>query len=554
MLIESGGIVRGQIKPISASIRQEINGEYSCSVEIPQSDELADYFDIDAIVYLDDANGSVQQFRLERPEKTLDSFIAFGWHITQDLAHDMILNDAWITQIGSAVLPDLLQAGISETRFTGVSDITTNNSLRVVRKSVLAALIGDDDNTFVNRFGGEIERDNFTVNMKSRLGADRGYRIAYKKNLTGIHIVDDSSTIVNRIVPTFLNASDAAVLLPEVYIDSVRIGDTAVPRVQAIHFGDIKVGEEVNGIVPYPTLASAYAEVRNRVAALYEQNIDQPALTVEIEFVQLKNTIEYADYANLETVQLGDTIRADYENYTVTNRVVAYEWDAVRKEYVSITLGTVRPSIDAMTASIVTQVEESVSANVRERLVSSIVSELVKINEHINGSMGYYTTTVTSADGSIYTYLHDEENLEDSLYISYVPEPGSYVWTDTGWNSGSPTWNYGYTQNGNAVFRLLSTVGINADWINAGSIDTDVIYVGDQTLTTALANMQTQITGLASGSSNFLLNSTWGTYDNPALNFWGEGMTWEILEKRGVDWATIEASTTDWADFEGGDW
>ena len=85
-----------------------------------------------------------------------------------------------------------------------------------------------------------------------------------KKNLTGLHITDDASTIVNRIVPTFLNASDAAVLLPETYIDSVRIGDTAVPHVRSIHYGDIKVGEEVDGVVPYPTLASAYSEVRDR--------------------------------------------------------------------------------------------------------------------------------------------------------------------------------------------------------------------------------------------------------------------------------------------------
>lgn len=276
-------------------------------------------------------------------------------------------------------------------------------------------------------------------------------------------------------------------------------------------------------------------------------------MTVDVQFVQLRNTLEYADFAMLETVLLGDTIRADYEDYTVTNRVVAYEWDAVLKRYNKIILGTVRPSVDAMTASIATQVAESVDINVRERLVSSIVSELVKINEHINGSMGYYSTTVTNADGSIYTYLHDEETLEASLYVSYVPEPGSYVWTNTGWNAGNPSWTYGYTQDGNAVFRLLSTVGINANWINAGSIDTNVIYVGDETLTTALANMQTQISELASGSGNFIRNSNFGTYENPYDTFWGEGLTWDLLESRNMDWNTLESSITDWNDFESGD-
>ena len=77
MLI-SDGTIRGKIEPISAVIRQEINGEYSCDVEIALSDNLAEYFDIDAVIYLDDADGKVQQFRLERPEKTLDSLRAFG--------------------------------------------------------------------------------------------------------------------------------------------------------------------------------------------------------------------------------------------------------------------------------------------------------------------------------------------------------------------------------------------------------------------------------------------------------------------------------------------
>lgn len=553
MLI-SDGTIRGKIDPISAVIRQEINGEYSCDVEIPLNDELARYFDIDAIVHLDDANGKVQQFRLERPEKTLNTLRAFGWHITQDLAQDVIVNRAWLDQAGSAVWPELVQAGIHDRRFTGTSDISTINSVRIVRQSVLNAAIGSADNTFVNRFGGELERDNFTVNMKQRLGAERGYRIAYKKNLTGIHIIDDAYTVVNRIIPTFLNASDAAVLLPETYIDSLRIGDTAVPHTRVIHYGDIKVGEEIDGVVAYPTLASAYAEVRSRVQALYDSGIDRPALTVDIEFVQLRNTLEYADYADLETVLLGDTIRADYEDYTVVNRVVAYEWDAVLKRYNRITLGTVRPSIDAMAASIAMQISESINSAVRDRFVSSMVTELIKLNEHVNGALGYYTTTIANADGSMFTYLHDEENLEDSLYIAYVPEPGSYVWTDTGWNDGHPAWKYGVDQTGNAIMRIISTVGLNADWIVSGEIDTNLIIVGDKTLKDTLAGMQSQITGLASGSSNYLLNSTWGTYDNPAINFWGEGLTWEILEKRSVSWNTIEASITDWNDFEGGEW
>ena len=195
----------------------------------------------------------------------------------------------------------------------------------------------------------------------------------------------------------------------------------------------------------------------------------------------------------------------------------------------------------------------AIADNKIEASATTLESATLALNQLIANSMGYYTTTIDNGDGSKTTYIHNESTLALSDLIYTITGSG-FAWTESGWNSGSPAWEYGITGTGNAILKTLIAQGINADWINAGSINTDVIFVGTQTLTDALANMQSQLTGLASGSSNYLFNSTWGTYDNPAINFWGEGMTWEILEKRSVSWATIEASITDWTDFEGGDW
>ena len=178
--------------------------------------------------------------------------------------------------------------------------------------------------------------------------------------------------------------------------------------------------------------------------------------------------------------------------------------------------------------------------------------EVVELNKFANALMGLYSTTVTLPDGSEIVYSHDEPNLENSSFIA-VESAGAFAWTTTGWNDGHPAWQYGTDRMGNAIFRLISTVGINADWINAGSIDTNVIYVGDETLTTALANMQTQISELASGSGNFIRNSNFGTYENPYDTFWGEGLTWDLLESRNMDWDTLEIEVADWDEFESGD-
>ena len=165
--------------------------------------------------------------------------------------------------------------------------------------------------------------------------------------------------------------------------------------------------------------------------------------------------------------------------------------------------------------------------------------EVVELNKFANALMGLYSTTVTLPDDSEIVYSHDEPSIEDSTFIA-VESAGAYAWTTTGWNDGHPAWQYGVDQTGNAVMRLISTVGLNADWIVAGEIDTNLIIVGDKTLKDTLAGMQSQITDLASGSSNMILNATWGTYDNPSGAFWGEVMTWGMPKAMGATWGTFK--------------
>jgi len=87
--------------------------------------------------------------------------------------------------------------------------------------------------------------------------------------------------------------------------------------------------------------------MRARVAAMYEQGADLPMVTAQVAFVDLAKTEEYKDYAALEEVYLGDTIRCIHEDYGVdlSQRVVAYDYDALTGRYINITIGTVAPSL-----------------------------------------------------------------------------------------------------------------------------------------------------------------------------------------------------------------
>jgi len=100
--------------------------------------------------------------------------------------------------------------------------------------------------------------------------------------------------------------------------------------------------------------------------------------------------------------------------------------------------------------------------------VSALQQATLDLNDIVTNSMGYYRTEVING-GATETYIHDAPTLDGSTNI-YTMTGSGFAWTDQGWNGGSPAWQYGYAANGNAILRVLTVIGLVADWIQAGSL------------------------------------------------------------------------------------
>ncbi|MDL2317790.1 phage tail protein, partial [Eubacteriales bacterium OttesenSCG-928-A19] len=236
-----------------------------------------------------------------------------------------------------------LRSALTDTAFTGSSDLGGLNSVRWVRKNPIACIMGEDENSIVNRWGGEVHRFQRRMDVRARLGADNGVSIRYGKNLTGLDFTTDVSGVITRIMPTGLKEDGQTVLeLPETFVDSPLTGTYAKIRTEHIHYGDIKVGEDA-----YPDEASACEALRARAASEFKAGLDKPTISVNVSFVDLSQTIEYAEYSQLETVSLGDTVHIWHGGLGVdtTARVISIEWDCLRKRYVKLTLGGQRVTI-----------------------------------------------------------------------------------------------------------------------------------------------------------------------------------------------------------------
>ncbi len=88
-----------------------------------------------------------------------------------------------------------------------------------------------------------------------------------------------------------------------------------------------------------------------------------------------------------------------------------------------------------------------------------------RLDERINNASGMFSTDVEQTDGSTIRYLHDKKTLEESLNVIKITSDAIGFSTD-----GGKTYPYGVTVDGETITRLLYAEGINADYINAGTL------------------------------------------------------------------------------------
>lgn len=80
-------------------------------------------------------------------------------------------------------------------------------------------------------------------------------------------------------------------------------------------------------------------------------------------------------------------------------------------------------------------------------------------------AFGVFKTEEAQEDGSVIYYMHDKPTLAESKNIWKFTADAFTVSTD-----GGKTWNAGMDANGNAIVNILSAIGINCDWIHAGTL------------------------------------------------------------------------------------
>ena len=339
----------GTLAPISCAITEDINGQYELDMQHP-IDEDGKWKRLvnDRIIKAPTHDGD-QLFRIYSAVKNpiTGRIDVNARHIFYDLLDNLIEDTRPTVKTGQQAGNEIIAGCQYEAPFLFTSDITAVSTAYYVRVNPVQAMLGSAyDQSFINRWGGEIRRNNFAISINTRRGSDKGVRIAYGKNLTGLEATEDISSVYTRIMPTAVNDSNVLFTTDAKYYNSPLIGNYAHPKIGILDTG-IRVGVEVNGVVQYPTIASAKTAMAAMAAAAFEKGADKPKLTINVSFIRWQDTDEYAAYKDLYTLDLGDDVTVDYAPLSLTYnlRVTSIVWDAVLNKAVSLTLGDLAPNI-----------------------------------------------------------------------------------------------------------------------------------------------------------------------------------------------------------------
>lgn len=330
--------------PVSANVNAELNGAWTATLEHPIDPRGRwKYIVENAVVRMPSFNGN-QLFRIKNVKKRDSGISAQMEPIFYDAIGDCWLVDVRPTAKNGQEALDIMLA--SNSKYSASSDITRATTAYYEYLNFFEALNGDIDQSFINRWSGEILYNNFQIIVNERVGGDYGVEIRYGKNIPkdGITEEIDVSGVVTRIYP---KAYNGYTMTDNGKVDSPLINSYPIIYSKTMIFSDVKMREdaqendEENGITICDTQQELDAALTERCQEQYEAGLDKPTVTISADMVLLQNTEQYKEYKVLEEVSLGDTVHCRHNKLGIVTdaRVISLTYDSIRKKVSNVTLG-----------------------------------------------------------------------------------------------------------------------------------------------------------------------------------------------------------------------
>ena len=473
--------------PSAATTHAILNGAWTEELTHPiDSEGRWKYITEEAVIKMPSFNGD-QLYRIKEVSKQDSGVTATMEPIFYDAMNDCFLEDVRPTGKNGKDALDIMLAPNS--KYSGQSDITRASTAYYQYVNFMEALNGDIDQNFIDRWGGEILFDNFTVIVNERVGADNGVELRYGKNIPqdGMSYEVDIRDVVTRIYP---KAYNGRTMTGNGHVDSPLIENYPTVKTVTMTFENVKLAEDLQGDpedtdIVCDTQEELDAALTAQCNAQYEAGIDKPVVTINADMVLLQNTEQYKDVEMLESVSLGDTIHCINTHLDITTdaRVIELEYDSIRKKVTAVTIGEFGYQyFDGITSSS-QKIDSVIAPN------GSLMAE--KVQGILNGiytQLRLQSTAAQKVDGN--AFLIEDTDEESDLY-------GAMVWGTQGLQLATSRtadgknwdWTTAVTAKGIVASVIVSGILTDKEGKNYWNLDTgefrlsaEAFKVDDQTV------------------------------------------------------------------------
>lgn len=317
-----------------------------------------------------------EYFRITQPYKKRNRITVYAIQATIYEEIHLWLNDVRPTDLnGAAAINWILDGATGVKELEVYSNITTSNTAYYESMNMYQAL-HDCEQSFQNRWGGEIQRRGYMLKILDTVGQDRGVQIRSNKNLTGFECKTNTESIVTRIKPKGYNGITAD------YVDSPIINKYPRVKTKEFNYSDVKVKNSENDEEGFSTLAEAQAELKRLAELEFTSNkVDIISADYTINFVDLSKTEEYKSYIKAERVYIGDIVSVYEEKLDINISVRAIEktYDVLSQKVKEIKLSNkniAKKSVNDVVIDIAKEVEKN--DNSLEKWIQSFINAGIK--------------------------------------------------------------------------------------------------------------------------------------------------------------------------------
>lgn len=429
------------ITPTKAKVHKADNDSFYLDLET--SLDYINYITANRIIVAPTPQGE-QAFRITNVSKTRTKITAKCMHVFYDSKNYLIADSNVVDKNCNDALDHLNSATDTTSPFTTTSNIPTIYSYRCVRKSLYEAI-----QTVLERWGGHLVRNNFSIGINNSIGQDNGVTIRYAKNLKQINCVYNWDKVVTKLMPV----GKDGLLLDDLYVYSETQYD--IPYTKTISFNQSDIVQD-----------DFLDNDGNPDEEAYQQALLQDLQIQGQNYVD-NNCIPQVNYtlkANIEKLtDIGDTIQVIDERLGINllTNVISYDYDCILEQYTEIEFGNFKQTLSNLMNSINSNTTDIVNENTANLQVI-LGEELQQAQDKIWNALGS-SYVIYEGDKILVVDTLPKESATNVIMINN----GGIAFSQTGING---TFNSAWTIDGTLNMQNINVINLTADLIKGGTL------------------------------------------------------------------------------------